>query len=52
MEVYMNNRIYAFDQEVVPAKQGYTFATLTSEDNITCELTYLDGKLVSLVEVH
>jgi hypothetical protein len=47
-----NDKVYNFAQEVDVHTNGKCVATLTDENNTTCELTFIDGKLVSITEIN
>mgnify|MGYP004444718775 CR=1 FL=1 len=49
--VQWNNKTYQFDQDLAYDTVGTVKQTLTSGDNQPCELTFVDGKLVDLVEL-
>lgn len=47
-----NGKVYNFAQDVEVHSNGKCVATLTDENNKTCELTFVDGKLVSITEIN
>lgn len=47
-----NGKIYNFAQDVGVHSNGKCVATLTDENNKTCELTFIDGVLVSITEIN
>ena len=47
-----NGKTYNFAQDVEVHSNCKCVATLTDENNITCELTFVDGKLVSITEIN
>lgn len=46
-----NGKTYNFAQDVVAESVGKCVAILTSEDNVVCELTFVDGVLESIKEI-
>lgn len=46
-----NGKTYNFAQDIVAEAEGKCVAILTSEDNVVCELTFVDGELVSIKEI-
>lgn len=46
-----NGKTYNFAQDVIAEAEGKCVAILTSEDNVVCELTFVDGELVSIKEI-
>lgn len=46
-----NGKTYNFAQDIVAEAEGKCVAILTSEDNIVCELTFVDGVLESIKEI-
>lgn len=46
-----NGKTYNFVQDIVAEAEGKCVAILTSEDNVVCELTFVDGELVSIKEI-
>lgn len=49
--VQWNNKTYQFAEDLAYDTTGKIVQTLTSGDNQTCELTFVDGKLVNLIEL-
>lgn len=47
-----NDKVYSFAQDVYVNSNGKCVATLTDENNKTCELTFVDGQLVSITEIN
>lgn len=47
-----NGKAYNFTQDVEVHSSGKCVATLTDENNKICELTFVDGKLVSITEIN
>jgi len=45
-------KTYNFAQDVYINSNGKCVATLTDENNTTCELTFVDGVLVSITEIN
>lgn len=46
-----NGKTYNFAQDIVAEAEGKCVAILTSEDNVVCELKFVDGELVSIKEI-
>lgn len=46
-----NGKTYNFTQDVIAEAEGKCVAILTSEDNVVCELTFVDGVLESIKEI-
>ena len=46
-----NGKTYNFAQDVVAEAEGKCVAILTSEDNVVCELMFVDGVLESIKEI-
>lgn len=46
-----NGKTYNFAQDVVAEAEGKCVAILTREDNVVCELTFVDGVLESIKEI-
>lgn len=46
-----NGKTYNFAQDVIAEAEGKCAAILTSEDNVVCELTFVDGVLESIKEI-
>lgn len=46
-----NGKTYNFAQDVIAEAEGKCVAILTGEDNVVCELTFVDGVLESIKEI-
>ena len=46
-----NGKTYNFAQDIVAEAEGKCVSILTSEDNVVCELTFVDGVLESIKEI-
>ena len=49
--VQWNNKTYQFAEDLAYDTTGKVVQVLTSGDNQTCEMTFVDGKLIELKEV-
>lgn len=50
--VQFNGKTYQFDQDLAYDTTGKVVQVLTSGDNQACQMTFVDGKLVDLVELN